>query len=99
MLQALNDHILIEPEAIETYEEQQGFTHVVTPERFKYGPTDPPKWGRVASKGQCCNDFLKVGDRVLYAKFGWALVTYEGTEYNMLREGDILCVDLSSRAS
>ena len=90
----LNDLVLIDPEPVEEYTKQQGYTHVVTPDKFKFGPTDPPRWGKVLAKGSNCRPReVKVGARVMFAKFGWAELVWEKKQYAIVREGDLLAVD------
>jgi chaperonin GroES len=35
---------------------------------------------------------LKVGDKVIFAKYGGTDVNYEGAEYTIMRQGEILAV-------
>lgn len=89
----LNDMVLIEPEPPPDYARQQNYKHVVVPDKYKTGPTDPPRWGKVIAKGNNCRkDVVAVGDRVLYAKFGWSELRWEGKTYALVREGDLLAV-------
>ena len=94
-LRPLNDCVLIEPEPDPTYAEQIGLTHIVVPDRDKWGPTDPPKWGKIVAFGDTCTRHeLAEGDRVLYAKFGWAKVPLgEGKHMALVRECDLIAVD------
>lgn len=48
--------------------------------------------GRVLENGQRLTPELKVGDRVIFAKYGGTEVKLEGEEYLILRESDILAV-------
>jgi len=91
----LNDCVLIDPERVKDYTEQKGFTHVIVPEILRVGPTDPPMWGKVVSKGNGCkDDQVQVGSRVLYAKFGWQKVQVDLDRFlALVREYDLLAVD------
>lgn len=48
--------------------------------------------GRVLDNGQRVAPELKVGDRVIFAKYSGTEVKIEGEEYLILRESDILAV-------
>jgi len=48
--------------------------------------------GRVLDNGQRVVPEVKVGDRVIFAKYGGTEVKLEGEEYLILRESDILAV-------
>ena len=92
----LSDSVLIDPEPDPTYKEATG-TRLVIPDAYKYGPIDLPKWGRVLAMGPSCKSTeFAVGDRVLYAKFGWAKLDLgNGSHYAVCREYDVLAVDVS----
>lgn len=103
-LQPLNDCVLIDPEPDPDYAQQIG-SSLIVPDMYKYGPTDPPKWGKIIAFGAECRlnkvcwgsdptkDVLHVGDRVLYGKFGWAKVELgEGKHLALVRELDLIAV-------
>ena len=48
--------------------------------------------GRVLDNGQLVPMQVKVGDRVLFAKYSGTEVKINGQEYLILHEGDILAV-------
>lgn len=48
--------------------------------------------GRVDDKGQRVAPEVKKGDTVLYGKYAGTEVTVQGTDYLILREGDILAI-------
>jgi chaperonin GroES len=48
--------------------------------------------GRVLENGGRLTPEVKVGDRVVFAKYGGAEVKIDGEEYLILRESDILAV-------
>ena len=93
MFKALNDTLITEPEPVKSYEEQKGYTHVITPDKFHYGPIDPPVWAKVIQMGEKCDGLVSVGDRVLYGKFCGARFWYEDKEYISVKEADLLAVD------
>ena len=103
-LKPLGDCVLLEPEPDVTYKEYTG-TALVIPDQFKYGPIDQPKWGHIIAFGPDCrlnkvcwasqkDLVLHPGDRVLYAKYGWAKVNIgDGKHLALVRECDLLLVD------
>jgi chaperonin GroES len=48
--------------------------------------------GRVDDNGQRVTPEVKKGDTVLYGKYAGTEVTVQGTDYLILREGDILAI-------
>ena len=48
--------------------------------------------GRVDDNGKAIAMNVKVGDKVLYSKYGGTEIKYEGTEYLIMSESDILAV-------
>ena len=91
-IRPLNDFILIEPEPIPDNKAQMGYTHGEVPETLKYGPTEPPLWGRIVCKGpQCVHPNLGPGLRVLYPRYGWTKVSYKDQPFILVKEGDLRC--------
>ena len=93
MFKALYDTVIVEPEPVKSYEEQMGYKHVVVPDRFKVGPTDPPIWGNVVDFGKEVNGELRLNDRVLFGKFAGARFKYGGKDYIAVKSHDVLAVD------
>lgn len=93
MFKALYDTVIVEPEPVKSYEEQMGYTHIVTPDRFKVGPTDPPLWGNVIGLGSEVGKELRLSDRVLFGKFSGAKFKWGKKEYMAVKAHDILAVD------
>ena len=48
--------------------------------------------GKVSDDGKFIKSELKVGDQVLYGKYSGTEITYEGTEYLIMRESDVYAV-------
>jgi len=48
--------------------------------------------GKISDSGNLIKMSLKVGDKVLYGKYSGTEVTYEGKEYLIMRESDILAI-------
>ena len=106
--QPLNDIVLIEPDPDKTYAEQTG-TKLVIPPAFKWGPDEPPKWGRIVAFGPECRldktcwgtqmpqrTVLHVGDQVVYARYGWEKITEGEQVYHLVKECHILAVDMEA---
>ena len=91
----LNDNVLLKPEVEPDYLAYKGGSSLILPDVYSHGPEDRPKWGKVLAKGPKCQDLqVKVGDRVLYAKFGWAKLDIgDGKHLAVVRELDLLAVD------
>ena len=97
-LRPLNDCVLIEPEPEVDYATYKGYAAagLIVPPAYAHGPEDRTKWGRITAFGTTCKNpyGLKVGDRVVYGKYGWAKVTTEdGKHLALVRELDLIAVD------
>ena len=89
-LQPLADRILVKPLAKE--EVTRG--GIVLPDTVKEKPQEGEVVavgpGKRSDKGEVVALDVKVGDVVLYAKYGGTEVKLEGEDYMILRESDIL---------
>jgi chaperonin GroES len=96
-LQPLGDRIVVKP--IEREEVTKG--GIVLPDTAK----EKPQEGKVlaAGPGRVCEDGkriamdVKVGDVVLYVKYGGTEVKIDGEELMILRESDILAKKVSKK--
>ncbi|MBH0231538.1 co-chaperone GroES [Halobacillus yeomjeoni] len=92
MLKPLGDRIVIE--LIE--EEQTTASGIVLPDSAKEKPQEGKVVavgpGRVTDNGEKVALEVSEGDRVIYSKFAGTEVKYEGNEYLILRESDVLAV-------
>ena len=95
----LNDYVLIEPEAQPDYSTYKQYERIIVPDKWAHGPEDRPFWGYIIAKGSTCHDEqVRVGDRILYPKWGWAkLQVTPETHYAIVREADLLAVDTDAR--
>ncbi len=48
--------------------------------------------GKTSDDGKVIKMELKVGDKVLYGKYSGTEVTYEGTDYLIMRESDVYAI-------
>lgn len=93
MFKALYDTVIVEPEPVKSYEEQMGYKHIVTPDKFRYGPTDPPLWGNVVGKGKEVDGEIRLNDRILFGKFAGARFKWGKKDYIAVKSHDVLAVD------
>ncbi|ELK45805.1 co-chaperone GroES [Halobacillus sp. ACCC02827] len=92
MLKPLGDRIVIE--LVE--EEQTTASGIVLPDSAKEKPLEGKVVavgsGRVTENGEKVALEVAEGDRVIYSKFAGTEVKYEGSEFLILRESDVLAV-------
>lgn len=92
LLRPLGDRIVIE--LIEV-EEKSAFG-IVLPDSAKEKPQEGKVvavgTGRVLENGQRVELDVKVDDRIIFSKYSGTEVKYEGNEYLILRESDILAI-------
>ncbi|MEC8537794.1 MAG: co-chaperone GroES [Bacteroidota bacterium] len=85
-LKPLADRVLVEPLAAE---EKVGGIYI--PDTAK----EKPQKGKVVAVGPGDKDnkvTLKVGDCVLYGKYSGTEINYEGSDYLIMKESDILAI-------
>ncbi len=83
----LADRVLVEPAAAET----KTASGLIIPDTAK----EKPQKGTVVAVGNGKKDeplTVKIGDTVLYGKYGGTELKLEGTDYLMMRESDILAI-------
>ena len=89
-LQPLGDRVLVKPLA----KEEVSRGGIVLPDTVKEKPQEGEVIavgaGKRSEKGEVLPMDVKVGDVVLYAKYGGTEIKLEGDEYMILRESDIL---------
>ncbi|WP_240377487.1 co-chaperone GroES [Bacillus piscicola] len=92
MLKPLGDRIIIEQ--IQTEEKTQ--SGIVLPDSAQEKPQEGKVVavgnGRVTDNGERIALEVKEGDSVIFSKYAGTEVKYEGTEYLILRESDVLAV-------
>ena len=92
MLKPLGDRIVIE--LIEA--EEKTSSGIVVPDSAKEKPQEgkvvAAGTGRVLENGQRVDLEVKEGDRIIFSKYAGTEVKYEGNEYLILRESDVLAV-------
>nr|WP_279326723.1 co-chaperone GroES [Bacillus kexueae] len=92
VLKPLGDRVVIE--LVES--EEKTASGIVLPDTAKEKPQEGKVvavgTGRVLDSGERVALEVKEGDRIIFSKYAGTEVKYEGTEYLILRESDILAV-------
>jgi chaperonin GroES len=92
MLRPLGDRIIIE--LVES--EEKTASGIVLPDTAKEKPQEGKVvavgTGRVLDNGERVALEVSEGDRIIFSKYAGTEVKYQGTEYLILRESDILAV-------
>ena len=86
-IKPLADRVLIEPLQAET----KTASGIIIPDNAK----EKPQKGTVVAVGPGTQDekvTVKVGDTVLYGKYAGTELKFDGTDYLMMRESDILAI-------
>ena len=92
MLKPLGDRVVIELVEVE----EKTASGIVLPDTAKEKPQEGKVvavgTGRVLDSGERVALEVTVGDRIIFSKYAGTEVKYEGKEYLILRESDILAV-------
>ncbi|GGA76208.1 co-chaperone GroES [Ornithinibacillus halotolerans] len=92
MIKPLGDRVVIE--LVE--QEEKTASGIVLPDSAKEKPQEgrvvAVGSGRVTDSGERVALEVQEGDRIIFSKFAGTEVKYDGTEYLILRESDILAV-------
>ena len=92
MLKPLGDRVVIE--LVET--EEKTASGIVLPDTAKEKPQEGKVvavgTGRVLDSGERVAVEVAVGDRIIFSKYAGTEIKYDGKEYLILRESDILAV-------
>jgi chaperonin GroES len=92
LLKPLGDRIVIE--LVES--EEKTASGIVLPDSAKEKPQEGKVvavgTGRVLDNGERVALEVSVGDRIIFSKYAGTEVKYQGTEYLIVRENDILAV-------
>lgn len=86
-IKPLADRVLITPEAAET----KTASGIIIPDSAK----EKPLKGTVVAVGDGTKDnpmTVKAGDKVLYGKYAGTELEFEGAEYLIMKESDILAI-------
>lgn len=86
-IKPLADRVLIKPASAES----KTVSGIIIPDTAK----EKPQRGEVVAVGPGKKDekmIVKVGDKVLYGKYGGTELSIDGTEYLIMRESDIYAI-------
>lgn len=86
-IKPLADRVLVEPMAAET----KTASGIIIPDTAK----EKPQKGKVVAVGPGTKDedmTVKEGDTVLYGKYSGTDLKFDGSDYLMMRESDILAI-------
>jgi len=86
-IKPLADRVLIEPAEAET----TTVSGIIIPDTAQ----EKPQKGIVIALGNGTKDHemsVKIGDQVLYGKYSGTELKFEGTDYLMMRESDLLAI-------
>lgn len=86
-IQPLSDRVLVSPQEAET----KTASGLFIPDSAK----EKPQQGKIVAVGKGNKDHdmtVKVGDIVLYGKYSGSELKYEGEDYLIMREEDILAI-------
>jgi len=86
-IKPFEDRVLVEPEEIEESRTKSG---IIIPDTAK----EKPRTGRVIEVGtdEELAENIKVGDKIVFAKFTGDEVEFEGKKYLIISRSDILAV-------
>ncbi len=82
----LDDRVLVEV----AVEEEKTASGIIIPDTAK----EKPRMGKVVAVGtdEDLQELIKVGDNILFAKYGGEDITVGNDEYKIVQRGDILAV-------
>ena len=86
-IRPLADRVIVEPAAAET----KTASGLIIPDTAQ----EKPQKGKVIAVGDGKKDepmTVKVGDMVLYGKYAGTEFKFDGNDYMIMRESDILCI-------
>ncbi|MDG1040426.1 MAG: co-chaperone GroES [Polaribacter sp.] len=86
-IKPLADRVLVEPAAAET----TTASGLIIPDNAK----EKPQKGTIVAAGNGTKDeplTVKVGDTILYGKYAGTELKFEGSDYLIMRESDILAI-------
>ena len=91
-LNPLSDRVVVKPQAAE----EKTASGIILPdtaqEKPQQGMVVAAGPGKVSDSGNLVEMTVKKGDKVLYGKYSGSEVTFDGNEYVIMRESDILAV-------
>ncbi len=85
-IKPMDDRVLVE--LVE--EESKTASGIIIPDTAK----EKPNMGKVVAVGtdEDLQEYVKVGDKILFGKYGGEEITYDGVDYKIVQRGDILAI-------
>ena len=91
-LKPLSDRVVVEPAPAEDKSAGGIILPDTAQEKPQQGLVVAVGPGKVSDSGSLVEMTVKKGDKVLYGKYSGSEVTFDGVEYVIMRESDILAV-------
>ena len=91
-LKPLADRVVVEPAPAEDKSAGGIILPDTAQEKPQQGTVVAVGSGKVSDSGSLVEMTVKKGDKVLYGKFSGSEVTFDGVDYVIMRESDILAV-------
>ena len=91
-LKPLSDRVVVEPAPAEDKSAGGIILPDTAQEKPQQGLVVAAGPGKVSDSGSLVEMTVKKGDKVLYGKYSGSEVTFDGIEYVIMRESDILAV-------
>ena len=88
----LSDRVVVEPAPAEDVSSGGIILPDTAQEKPQQGTVVAAGPGKASDSGKTVSMEVKKGDRVLYGKYSGTEFSFEGTEYLIMRESDILAV-------
>ena len=91
-IQPLHDRILVQP----ILEKEVRKSGIIIPDSAKEKPIEGSVKavgkGKVGDDGKTVKLQVKVGDKVLYSKYGGTEIKFDGEDFLLMREDDVLAI-------
>ena len=91
-LKPLADRVVVEPAPVEDKSAGGIILPDTAQEKPQQGMIVAAGPGKVSDSGNLVDMTVKKGDKVLYGKYSGSEVTFDGVEYVIMRESDILAI-------
>ena len=91
-LKPLADRVVVEPAPVEDKSAGGIILPDTAQEKPQQGVVVAAGPGKVSESGNLLSMTVKNGDKVLYGKYSGSEVTFDGVEYVIMRESDILAI-------
>ncbi len=88
----LSDRVVVEPDAAEEKSSGGIILPDTAQEKPQQGTVVAIGPGKASDAGTIVDMTVKAGDKVLYGKYSGSEVAFDGTDYQIMRESDILAI-------